>query len=171
MKVISEAEHFKVRLSVKCANSVLDNPNFYERISGKPYFDIATAKPSEISKLIQDTDMVFRVATFKPKGFYQRIKYHGTLALTEKRYPGRLFVNENKLDGSAERIAASIIHESIRALDDISTLSFGHGDNVPHDKSNTAPYWIANLAYRILMHELDHSPLDFEDITVVRVTV
>ncbi len=171
MKIINDVDHPKIHLSVRCANELLKNPFFHERICGKPYFDRTTARPGHLSKLIQDSNMVFRVTTFKPKGIVERIRFKKTLALTDNRYPGRLFLNENKLNHSTEHIAATIIHESIHALDQISTVSFGRGDDRGQGKGNTAPYWIGNLAYRILMHELDSSPLNFEDITVAEITV
>lgn len=96
---------------------------------------------------------------------FKNIKYRKTFAYTDGRFPNTLFLNFKKLDREIEDIAATIIHESIHALDDAeATYTFGHGNNSSAGKDNTAPYWIGNLAYRILKNNQNAPLLAFDQI-------
>ena len=55
----------------------------------------------------------------------------------------RIFINTRNLDRSDASIAGTIAHELIHCVDnqDIKYY-FGHGDNSPINKGQTAPYWI-----------------------------
>lgn len=165
MEITCKINIEKVLLATKYANDILQNEDFYERISNKDSFDMSDATPKQISRFLKESDLEFVVKPFKPRGIANKIKYRKTLALTDRRYPNTLFLNVNKLNREAESIAATIIHESIHALDNsVKEFSFGHGDNDASGKGNTAPWWIGNQTYKILKNNNEAGNLDFTGI-------
>lgn len=162
MKIIFDDDNQKVQNAVDLANSILKNEVFYNKINKKDSFDLSTASPEIIAELIKKSELEFEVELFYPTG-WRRIKYRKTLAYTDHKYPNTLFLNLRKLNREPERIAATIIHESIHSLDhDAEDYTFGHGNNSSKGKANTAPYWIGNLAYKILKNDFDITELVFD---------
>lgn len=150
MKIRFNDEHPIVQQAVEMANLVFENKEFYERIRKETKFDLSTAEPAFIADLILNSSLEFKVELFYPSG-WRALKYRKTFAYTDGNYPNTLFLNLKKLDREIEDIAATIIHESIHALDDeCLEYTFGHGNNSSVGKDNTAPYWIGNLVYQIL---------------------
>lgn len=150
IKLIDQDENIKVTDAVRMANELLTGDVLYARIRSKEKFELSTATPMEIADLMEASNLEFMVDFFYPSG-WRRIKYAKTLAYTDHQYPNTLFLNLRKLKRSSEQIASTIIHESIHALDHSSDFTFGHGNNSSKGKSETAPYWIGNEAYKILM--------------------
>ncbi len=162
MKIIFNDNQPKIQEATDLANSVLGNPIFYTKIKEKDSFDLSTASPQIIADLIEKSNLEFTVDLFYPSG-WRRIKYRKTLAYTDRRYPNTLFLNLRKLKRSPESIAATIIHESIHALDNEAVdYTFGHGNNSSKGKKDTAPYWIGNLAFKILQNDFEAPLLVFD---------
>ena len=154
MKILLRDEHPTVANAVEKANFILRDAEFYQEIRKKERFDMSTATPGEIASYLETLELLFEVILFKPQTLFERIKYRKTYAYTDHNYPNMLFINELKLEREEESIAATIIHESIHALDHaVEDYTFGHGSNRAHNKENTAPYWIGNLAYKILTND------------------
>ena len=140
-----------VTQAIQASNGLLSDAAFFADIAQHPSFDLSTAPPAEVARILQDSTLTFRVEMFYPGIFGRLGKYRKTLAYTDSRYPNTLFLNVKKLNRSAESIAATIIHEGVHAADDAETqYTFGHGNNSPVGKDNTAPYWIGNHAYERL---------------------
>jgi len=157
-------EHEKIQIAVQMANMVFENEIFYERIRQVTRFDLSTATPEIIAELIASSRLEFKVELFYPSG-WRAIKYRKTFAYTDGNYPNTLFLNLKKLDRETEDIAATIVHESIHALDDeCIEYTFGHGNNSSIGKENTAPYWIGNLAYQILKNDSNCKRLIFDQV-------
>jgi hypothetical protein len=162
MKITFNDEHKNVQQAVQMANLVLANDDFYARIRQVTKFDLSTAAPAIIADLIKNSRLDFKVELFYPSG-WRAIKYRKTFAYTDEIYLNTLFLNLRKLDREIEDIAATIIHESIHALDDeCLEYTFGHGNNSSKGKDNTAPYWIGNLAYQILKGDIKSKKLTFD---------
>lgn len=151
MEILLHYPHPIVEKATELANSILRNKDFYDRIAHKKVFDLSTALPAEIAELIKNSNLQFEVILFTPNTLVDRIKYRKTFAYTDRNYPNMLFINTLKINREPESIAATLIHESIHALDYYSKeFTFGHGSNQSRNKENTAPYWIGNLAYELL---------------------
>lgn len=162
MNVNFNDEDQRVQEATQMANSILKNETFYDNIRRKEKFDLSTASPSIIANLILNSTLVFKVELFYPSG-WRAIKYRKTFAYTDENYPNTLFLNLKKLDREIEDIAATIIHEGIHALDEEAIeYTFGHGNNSSVGKDNTAPYWIGNLAYKILKNDFNAKLLSFD---------
>jgi hypothetical protein len=162
MKIIFNENISIVKVAIDKSLELLKNPSFYSAISAQSKFDLSTASPKIISDLILNSTLEFKVEIFYPS-VLQALKYRKTFAFTDGRFPNTLFLNFKKLDRASEDIAATIIHESIHALDDSeNNYTFGHGNNSPVGKENTAPYWIGNLAFKMLTNNPNAPLLAFD---------
>jgi hypothetical protein len=159
MDVTFDGHNAHVRLAVEQANGVLKNPKFLDSIAAHPKFDMCDAPPTVIAGLIRTSALAFQIKLFRPRSLIDRIRYRKTFAYMDRRFPATLFLNEKKLDREVADVAATIVHESIHGLDNTeSRYSFGHGDDSPNGKENTAPYWIGTRAYEFLTHRSGASP-------------
>lgn len=163
MKVIFDDNIEIVEKAVLQANNLLTSPEFFEEISKNDSFDFSTATPAQIAEIMKNSKLEFTVEMFYPN-ILQAFVYRKTLAFTDSHYPNYLFLNYKKLNREVEDIAATIIHESVHALDDAEKdFTFGHGNNSSVGKENSAPYWIGNLAYRMLKGTKDAPLLAFHE--------
>lgn len=163
MRIIFEETNRRVTRATEMANRLLGDNDFFQQISEHLSFDFSTASPAQIASLIQNSNLQFHVDLFYPNLLDSLLKYRKTLAYTDKRWPNTLFLNIRKLKRSPESIAATIIHESIHALDrEAIDYTFGHGNNSSVGKENSAPYWIGNLAYKILKNDRQAPNLVFD---------
>ena len=161
VQISFQEEHLHVIKAVSLANQLLNDPMFYSNIAAKDHFDLSTASPPVVAEVLQNSNLVFAVELFYPN--LLTFKYRKTLAYTDTRFPNRLFLNFKKLDRSAESIAATIIHESVHAVDNTTEMyTFGHGNNSAVGKENTAPYWIGNLANSMLLNGAPLTALVFD---------
>ncbi|MFT4612405.1 MAG: hypothetical protein ACJA1H_002176 [Glaciecola sp.] len=164
MIIIFKDKHSKVEAATALANSVLKNPMFYDEIRKKNHFDLSTASPSIIADLIKQSNLEFIIDLFYPSG-WRAFKYRKTLAFTDRRFPNTLFFNMKKLRRSPKNIAATIIHECLHFLDNEAIeYTFGHGNNSSKGKQNTAPYWIGNLAHKLLKDNFEAELLVFDQL-------
>ncbi len=163
MRIIFNERNRTVERATEMSNEILQNNSFFQEISNHPSFDFSTASPATIADLMRNSNFEFHVEFFYPNLLNRLSKFKKTLAYTDKRYPDTLFLNVRKLRRSPESIAATIIHEIVHALDRQATeYTFGHGNNSSVGKGNSAPYWIGNLAYRMLMNNPHLTALLFD---------
>ena len=166
MKITFNGEEFVVLQAVLEANAVLKNSEFYEIVAQHDQFDMANISPALIAGLMEASNLQFNVEVFRPT-IFNFFKYYKTYAYTDGAYPNTLFLNANKLNRQPAEIAATIIHETVHAVNNTTSYEFGHGDNTSVGKENTAPYWIGNLAYLLLTGNRPTSnQLAFTGITV-----
>lgn len=164
MKIIFNENLAGVKAAVDKANELLKKIEFYKAISDHSNFELSTASPKIVADLLEQSILDLKVEIFYPN-ILLAIKYRKTFAFTDERCPNTLFLNFKKLDREIEDIAATIIHEIIHVIDDNEEVyTFGHGNNSPNGKNNTAPYWIGNLAYRILKNNPNAPLLAFDQM-------
>jgi hypothetical protein len=166
MKIMFNGDQPVILQAVLEANAVLKNPEFYEIVAQHDQFDMANISPALISGLIKASTLEFKVNVFQPT-LFTYLKYYKTYAYTDSNFPNTLFLNANKLARQSAEIAATIIHESVHAVNNTTIYEFGHGDNSSAGKKNTTPYWIGNLAYQLLTNTRPlANQLGFTGITV-----
>jgi len=131
--------------AVESANELILNNEFLSRIASIDSFDMANCSGREIVSLIE---MFIRkafgdleVVVYKSKNPWS--KAYGYFNPAQ---PNKIYLNSRKLNRSVASIVASLVHELIHYLDSNSDFSFGHKDNNPIGKENTAPYLIDALA-------------------------
>jgi hypothetical protein len=135
------------------ANRYLGDPLFHNDIIRKGTFDLADIDGTTIVNCILTVNLEATVETY----WYWRKKVYGK---EEPAHPERLFINLNRNDWSHGSLVNTIIHEAIHAIDSkFPTMSFGHGDNSPVGKKNTAPYWIGGRAEELITGQPGRLPL------------
>lgn len=164
MKIVFIESNEVVREAVQKANALLTDTTFLQAIRDKDRFDLSTATPAVIADLIASSELEFSVELFYPNSITQRWKYRNTLGYTDADFPNTVFLNVKRLNRGIAEIVGTIIHECIHALDDANDeYTFGHGNNSPRDKDNTAPYWIGNLAVKCISGD-EHATVSFSAI-------
>jgi len=132
--------------AVARTNQLLQDAAFFTAIGQHPAFDRSTATPKQIADLLQQSATTITVVLYKSKWPLSK-----ALAYEDHRFPDKVFINSRRLKRSLGSICATIIHECVHAIDAADeNLRFGHGDNNPNGKENTAPYWIGDLAYEMV---------------------
>ncbi len=142
MTIIFSGTHPAVRAAVERTNTLLRDPDLYARIRRHPAFEMSTATPAQIADLMERSECSVNVVLYRSKWPWSK-----ALAFEDDRFPNTVFLNERRLNRSLGSICATLIHECVHALDSTAAdLRFGHGNNDPNGKENTAPYWIGDLA-------------------------
>ena len=150
--------------ATKIANDILMDENFYQKISEKGSFDMATCTPRVISDYIKThrNTLTCNVKTYR-RSFSRALAYY-----TSSR-PNDININTAKINRSTGSIVATYIHEYIHMIDDIvDDHYFGHGDNKRKGKLNTAPYWIDNLSQSIVTGVTDFKNSESSNIVYKR---
>ena len=131
----------KVVRAVAAANSLLENPKFYEGIAKKGSFDHTSESAVDIASWIMNSSVGIRVK------LYNGDRGSTTNAYVSTESPNTIYLNQDKLKRSVGSIAGTLIHETVHAVDrSLKNHRFGHAGNSRQGKQNSAPYWIAGLA-------------------------
>lgn len=161
------------RIIDACAyvDTLASNSHFWDAIRTHPKFDFTDLTPTEIERRLREANATITVKLWKPHfGRYSR-----TVAVTDSRYPRTVFYNQNKLNRGVANIVNTIVHEYVHNVDYFDDgnmqIEYGHGSQSAVGKSNSAPYWIGDLAERIYASEksvpkADLEPLEHEEIEV-----
>ena len=134
--------------AVKIANSVLSNEKFYKEIAKKKDFDESDITGKVLSNLIKMSTVEAQIEIYK--SFWP---WSASNAYTTPQQPDRIRLNERKFDDitSAEQWAVTIVHEYVHLVDfETAEYDFGHGSNKRANKENTAPYWVEEVANKII---------------------
>ena len=130
--------------AVEKANNILGDEGFHRELSAIEHFEYANASGAIISRLIKESKIEAQVK------FYSK-RLTRANAYTKPKYPDSIFLNDKRLNRSAESIAATLVHEYIHLLDYADKeYYFGHAGNSSTGKENTAPYKIDNIVYAML---------------------
>ena len=157
MQVVCNTNELTVVKACELANSLLRRPDFYVGIAAHPNFDIdrggkrALVTPTQVADILRTTTLAFSVKLFTPPWYLRWTKYLRTQAYTDPGIPDTLFLKSYWIRNEAPTagyVAATILHECVHAAD--TAGEFGHGDNSPAGKENTAPYWIGSYANSLL---------------------
>lgn len=138
-----------VESCVNLANDLIVSSNFAIKLNNKKSFDMATCDGTRILSLYNQAIKLKKelyVYTYRSKNPFSH-----SLGYFNPSKPDNIYLNSKKLNRTRGSIVASLIHESVHWLDYYDKVhSFGHGDNSPQGKQNTAPYWIDNISEALL---------------------
>ena len=135
--------HQGVLQAVQRANALLKDNSFFGQIAAHPAFDLSTATPVQVADILKNSTFRMEIQFYKTRN-----PWSDALAYDDPYHPLIIHLNERRLNRSLASICATIIHEAVHAADAMEKqFSFGHGNNNPAGKQNTAPYWIDGLAY------------------------
>jgi hypothetical protein len=133
-----------VKEAVTAANQLLNNSQFYDDIRIHPSFDYTDVSPSIIADLIQNSNVAMRVIMY-------RARSRRVYGYDDYRNPDIIHINIRRNAWSNGSLVNTMIHETVHAVDNYnSQYGFGHGVNSSNNKGNSAPYWIGNLAEKII---------------------
>jgi len=170
-----EGDSHLINNCVKIANELVLDENFRERIR-ECEFDMATCDGVVIAEDIRKAAEYRKISlgfpmypasenVGKTKHFVDYIPVHPIIVKTYRSknpwssalgyfspsQPDHIFLNNRKLNRSKGSIVATLIHEMIHFCDYLNEVdSYGHGDNSPAGKENTAPFYIDNIAESIV---------------------
>ena len=156
---------------IKIANNLVLDKKFRDRIK-ECEFDMATCDGIIIEKDIRNASEYAKVSLgfpiYEATENYEKtrhfVNYIPVNPLTVKTYrsknpwssalgyfspskPDHIFLNNRKLNRTKGSIVATLIHEMVHYCDFLNEVeSYGHGDNSPNGKENTAPFYIDNIA-------------------------
>jgi hypothetical protein len=133
-----------VSTAVDEANSIHSAGQIYRLIGEHRAYDMSTALPEYISiklcNFIMNNDINIKI--YKPK--WRWSKAYGYFSPAN---PHDINLNYYKLNRSVSSIVGTLYHEATHQCDNEDKIhSYGHGDNSPKGKANTAPYFIGNVA-------------------------
>jgi hypothetical protein len=160
-----------------CEGDVIDDDIVYHSKDNTRKLIIPRFEPFRVSSYSEELESIIKLpseelesiikipvdpAVEKEKAFNLTVKLYKSKNPFSKAYgyfspskPDHIFLNTRKLNRSKGSIVSSLIHEMIHYVDDKNKQeSYGHGDNSPVGKENTAPYWIDNLAESIIDNKL-----------------
>lgn len=137
----------KVEDAIEEANKLLQKRDFYNKIESEINFDMANVSASKISTLIQlSKQNKLYVNLYRSRNPWS--KAYGYFIPSK---PDHIYLNTRKLNRSLGSIVASLIHEMVHYVDNLyPEYSFGHGNNSPVGKEQTAPYRIDFIAQKII---------------------
>lgn len=147
--VTSETKSAKLIESIKLANNVLEDSDFYTRLSKIKGFDYSDITEEVLSKLIFDSQKIASVIIKRKQN-----PFSAATAYTKPAYPTLIFIYNSYLTSkevNAIDIACTLIHEFVHLIDyESADYDFGHGNNYNAGKENTAPYAIEKVTRDII---------------------
>ena len=125
-------------------NLLLEEDSFYEAICRHGAFDMANIAAPTIARLLKESTLRMTVDTY----LWPFSKADGYYDLNE---PNVIYLNQWHFNRNMPSFCNTIVHNVIHAVNaENPQFEFGHGDSSSIGKENTAPYWIANLAQRMV---------------------
>lgn len=166
-KLRSMVRNENVHAAIALANLVTSLDVFYQRIRDRdrpfdPRFTSPSATPRAVAEELRNSTLTVSVRVEK----HRRRRVLGWTLIGS---PDVVYLNSKALGRPTIEIAATLVHEWVHAVDDLSPLDFHHGKNDPSGKDDTAPYAIDRLAREILsqgaaawaLAEADDEPWEF----------
>ncbi|HEY9178053.1 MAG TPA: hypothetical protein VIN07_10195 [Flavipsychrobacter sp.] len=139
----------KIGAAVRNVNKMFAHVAFLDAIYNSKNFDMATISPQEITDLFCNTDLELTVDTYWPLQLSSMAD-----AYDDRLNPTVIRLNRLKLNRPVHSICNTLVHQCVHALNACyPSLYFGHGDNDPEGKENTAPFRIAGLAQQIVARD------------------
>ena len=132
--------------AVAAANSLFQDDRFYDAIAAYDKFDYANVTPAEVARLIRDSALEMTIALYKPWNPFSK-----AVAYDDPLHPTIIHLNARKMHRDIGSHCNTLVHECVHAVDtQYPETDFGHGNNSPVHKENTAPYWIGQLAEQMI---------------------
>jgi hypothetical protein len=127
---------------------------FFDRVREIPTFDLSghvdSCLPVSGAEVAQRLAQNVEVAVRK-----YRPKWIGSRAMADTQFTSEgmpvIRFNARKLHRTTEDFVATLIHECVHGVDTLpKEMYFGHGNNSPKGKENTAPYRIERIAQELV---------------------
>lgn len=162
IRINYSGNHHNLKLAVNHVNNLLQQTYFYNHIQQRETFDMADITPVQLAELIRTANTLLYVDLY-----YSVLPFSKDLAYDDPEHTSMIYLNKWNINRSTESLCNTLIHQCVHAINAIyPQFSFGHGDNNPEGKENTAPYWIAALAERLIADDNSvYAAMNNDDIT------
>lgn len=162
VKIIYTGYHRNLKLAVNNVNNLLQQEYFYQAIQRHEHFDMADVTPKQLSGLIRISDIRLSIDLY-----YSLLPFSKSVSYDDPLEPNLIHLNKWNLNRSVESLCNTLMHQCIHAVNAaFPQFSFGHGDNDPEGKENTAPYWIAGMAQRLISDDNSlYEALNHEEVS------
>ena len=133
-----------VEIAIKEANDSILLESLVEAIKYRPKFDMSTIDNEDLANAIEKffKENTFRIVIYKPLWRWSR-----ALGYYTHEKPLTIHLNKYRLNRTIASLVGTFYHELVHMVDYFDIYdSYGHGDNSPKGKENTAPYAIGNIA-------------------------
>lgn len=140
----------RVIRATQVIQEIFTNHEFLKMIASHPSYDMATKSPEKIVGYLKKSleKNCIEVCLYKP--WY---RWSSAYAMFTPSKPNKINLNSRKLRRYVDEydnlasLVGSIAHEFVHVVDNHNpSNSFGHGNNNPYGKENTAPYRIGEMA-------------------------
>lgn len=128
---------------------LLADEKFTDLVRELDHFDMADVAPIDVLVFVQHFCKFNEVTVGTYTPFYWRSKARARFVPSR---PYGVELSTRRLHRSSDpklnnaSLVGSIVHELVHAADNDCRFSFGHGNNKPQGKENTAPYKLGKLA-------------------------
>jgi hypothetical protein len=156
MRIIYLGTNAKITECVEFANSLWLIDEFWIELNSKDKFTFTELPTPEIVQRVKLCEEIVTIKTYTPKWPWSNANAYIT-----PKYKNTLYLNNRKLFRKQAAIINTIIHECVHVADygdDDNQITFGHGDNYPKGKENSAPYWIGEQAAKFFELSTLESP-------------
>jgi len=155
-----------IQKAVLQANRLLRSREFYERISLHPFFDRANIQPYIISNLLKTTSIKMNIK------FYYSQPPGKANSFDDIINPRNIQLNVWTMERPVASLCNTMLHACVHAVNaEFPTYQFGHNCIEEKDAANTAPYWIGNLAQKMVLGDetTDEISLHEENIEMFKI--
>jgi len=162
IKIMYNGYHRNLKLAVNNVNNLLQQEYFYQGIMRHANFDMCDITPRQLAGLMRISDIRMSIDLYYSlKPFSKAVSYDDAEDATV------IHLNKWNLNRSVESLCNTLMHQCIHAVNELfPQFSFGHGDSATAGKENTAPYWIAALAQRLISDDNSlYEALNHEDVS------
>lgn len=138
-----------IREAVIYTNNLFSYDAFINMIGSNKKFDMANTSPQKIASMIRNTDLYLSVDLYLPLPFAK-----DAYAYDDPLNPTMIHMNKRTLNRPVHSLCNTMVHQCVHAINAANPgCYFGHGDNNPDGKDNTAPFWIAGLAQKLIAQD------------------
>ncbi len=146
IKIVYNGYHRNLRLAINNVNNLLQQEYFYQGIMRHDSFDMCNVTPRQLAGLMRISDMRMTIDLY-----YSLLPFSKAVTYDDTADPTIIHLNKWNLNRSVESLCNTLMHQCIHAVNALfPQFSFGHGDNSTAGKENTAPFWIAAMAQRLI---------------------
>jgi hypothetical protein len=162
VKILYNGNHRNLKLAVNNVNNLLQQEYFYQAIQRHDYFLMSDITPKQLSGLMRISDIRMTIELY-----YSVYPFSKSVTYDDTENPFVIHLNKWNLNRSVESICNTLMHQCIHAVNAMfPQFYFGHGDGSSSGKENTAPYWVASLAQRLISDDNSlYEALDHEEVS------
>lgn len=140
----------RISRAVDVCNMLLTDKRSYQSIINVKNYDMATCGSGWIAHFIK---LAFESGQIQVKVYYPKWRWSKAIGYYTSVRPNDININGYMIKNrTVEQYVETIIHELTHLADGQTVESFGHGNNSPIGKENTAPWKIGKM-FRMMAGE------------------